>query len=151
MLSSDGRFFDSCPSRSGKGVEEVEGAKMMPSLPIDGLCPFHAEPVDSTDGTCRVCRMKNVVSLDDKRAGRMPHLSGEARCMLCGKEWVAVAPVGTPWLECPECHSEKGYMKFQVQRTGSEWICNCGNDLFRVTPDGYYCPNCGEWQKGNIK
>jgi len=95
--------------------------------------------------------MADIIDLSKERNDRLPHLSGEARCMLCGKEWVAVAPVGTPWLECPECHSEKGYMKFHVQRTGSEWICNCGNDLFRVTPDGYYCPNCGTWQKGNLK
>lgn len=77
-----------------------------------------------------------------------PHLSGEAVCMLCGHEWVAVVPVGTVWLECSECHSMKGHLKYAVQRDGNEWCCGCGNGLFRVTPDGYYCPNCGEWQRG---
>jgi len=121
--------------------------------PIGELCQKHRAPIDDLFGlTCPACRMPNgVVSLADKRAERTPHLSGEAKCMLCSKEWVAVAPVGTPWLECPECHAVKGYMKFNVQRTKSEWVCNCGNDLFRVTPDGYYCPNCGAWQEGNLK
>ena len=90
--------------------------------------------------------MSKIISLQKERESRRPHLSGEARCMLCSYEWVAVALVGTLWLECPSCHSEKGYLKFPVQRTGLEWICICGNDLFRVTPEGYYCPNCGVWQ-----
>jgi Zn finger protein HypA/HybF involved in hydrogenase expression len=86
----------------------------------------------------------SVINLDDKR----PHLSGPAKCMSCNHEWQAVAPIGTEWLECPECHLEKGRLAYPVQRYGLEWKCHCGNDLFRMTPDGCYCPNCGEWQKG---
>jgi Zn finger protein HypA/HybF involved in hydrogenase expression len=77
-----------------------------------------------------------------------PNLEGEALCMQCQHEWAAVCPIGVVWLECPECHSMKGHMKYDVQRDGHEWKCRCGNDLFRVTPDGYYCPNCGTWQTG---
>ncbi len=90
--------------------------------------------------------MAEIVDLADRRADRTPHLSGEARCMLCGHEWQAVAPVGVPWLECPACRYMKGHFKYAVQRSGVEWTCQCGNDLFRVTPDGYYCPGCGAWQ-----
>jgi hypothetical protein len=24
--------------------------------------------------------------------------------------------------------------------------CDCGNQLFNITPDGHFCPNCGEYQ-----
>ena len=75
-------------------------------------------------------------------------LSGEAHCMQCKHEWAASVPVGVTWLECPECHSMKGMLKYTVQRDGLEWHCKCGCDLFKMTPDGFYCPNCGEWQTG---
>jgi len=32
-----------------------------------------------------------------------PHLVHEAVCFYCTKMWVAVAPVGTTELECPQC------------------------------------------------
>jgi len=88
--------------------------------------------------------MGTVVNLSDRK----PHSSGPAHCMVCKYEWVAIAPVGVVWLECSNCGSMKGLFKYSCQREGSEWVCNCGNTLFCVTPDGTYCPNCGEWQKG---
>ena len=79
----------------------------------------------------------------------LPHLSGKARCLQCKHEWVAVCPVGTEWLECPECHSIKGHMLYSCLREDTaHWTCGCGNDLFYVVPEGIYCPNCGEWQNG---
>jgi Zn finger protein HypA/HybF involved in hydrogenase expression len=78
-----------------------------------------------------------------------PHLEGKARCLDCKHEWEAVAPAGTEWLECPECHSIKGRFVYHFEpETFTKWVCNCGNDLFYATPDGYFCPNCGEWQTG---
>lgn len=77
-----------------------------------------------------------------------PHMTGEARCMKCGREWVAAAPIGTEWLECPGCGTMHGTFKQPIERDGAHWVCKCGNELFRVTPDGYYCPACGEWQHG---
>lgn len=70
-----------------------------------------------------------------------PHISGKAHCIACKHEWVSVAPVGTVWLTCPECQTEKGLMKFPCVREG-------GNDLFHATKDRFYCPNCGNWQNG---
>jgi len=85
-----------------------------------------------------------IISLDDLK----PHMSGEARCLLCGHKWVSVSPTGTIWLECSECHTMKGTYIYPAIRDGAHWTCNCGNDLFYATPDGFYCPNCGEWQRG---
>lgn len=77
-----------------------------------------------------------------------PHITGDARCISCEYEWVAVAPVGAVWLECPACGSRKGLMRFACERDGLQWTCGCDNTLFHVTPDGIYCPNCGEYQQG---
>lgn len=87
--------------------------------------------------------MAEIINLQKEREDRRPHLSGQACCMLCAHEWIAVAPVGETWVECPVCHAHKGYLTYPVQRLGLEWQCACGNDLFRITPDGPYCPNCG--------
>jgi len=77
-----------------------------------------------------------------------PHGTGEAFCFQCKHTWVAVAPVGSTQLECPECHTMKGLWKFPFEpsvegREGGRWQCNCGNQLFYLTPKGYMCPNCG--------
>jgi Zn finger protein HypA/HybF involved in hydrogenase expression len=77
-----------------------------------------------------------------------PHLVGKATCLACSHEWTAVAPIGTLWLECPECTLERGRLIAQCQRDEPHWHCDCGNELFYVTADGYYCPNCGLYQKG---
>lgn len=82
-----------------------------------------------------------VVSLADRR----PHMSGAARCLDCKHEWQAVAPIGTLWLECPNCTLVRGRAIYHHSRDGVEYTCNCGNDLMRLKPEGCYCPNCGEW------
>jgi Zn finger protein HypA/HybF involved in hydrogenase expression len=71
-----------------------------------------------------------------------PHVSGKARCMTCQHEWVAVAPIGTDWLECPKCGGMKGFFKFQCEQEGEHWRCKCGSWLFAITQNGVYCPNC---------
>ena len=90
----------------------------------------------------------NVVDFASAKEAREPHNTGKARCIDCKHEWVAVAPVGTVWLICPACVLERGRFIYQHQREGAHWTCHCNNDLFYVTPEGCYCPNCGEWQKG---
>lgn len=76
-----------------------------------------------------------------------PHKTGEARCMSCAHQWIAVAPIGVTWMECPACSAEKGYFIYPCLRDGNHWTCNCGNDLFQITQEGTYCPNCGNWQQ----
>jgi Zn finger protein HypA/HybF involved in hydrogenase expression len=86
--------------------------------------------------------MNNVINLDEAR----PHLSGKARCLDCKHEWEAVAPLGATWLQCPGCSLFRGRFIGEILRDKLlHYTCNCGNDLFYVTLDGTYCPNCGEW------
>ncbi len=88
-----------------------------------------------------------VIDLNQTKQERERSLSGAARCLACQHEWVAVAPVGSIWLECPSCTLIRGRFVAQVELDGDHWHCNCGNDLFNATPEGVYCPNCGTWQK----
>lgn len=78
-----------------------------------------------------------------------PHNCGTSRCMACGHEDVTVAPVGVVWMECSACHAQKALFVGACEQQGAaHWTCACGNDLFHVTPEGLYCPNCGAWQQG---
>lgn len=87
--------------------------------------------------------MGDVVDLAEHR----PHSSGEATCLACKHEWVAVAPSGVVWMECPACGLMRGRYKFHHCHVDKKhWTCNCGNDLFSLTPDFIYCPNCGARQ-----
>ena len=91
----------------------------------------------------------NVVSL----AANRQHLSGLAHCTACKHEWVAVAPVGTVWLECPSCGTERGLMKSPVEPNDGEmeFRCNCGCRIFGIrsneTGDVWiFCVSCGTVQ-----
>jgi Zn finger protein HypA/HybF involved in hydrogenase expression len=83
-------------------------------------------------------------------AEHRPHLSGKARCTACGHEWVAVAPVGTLWFDCPACHTERGlYVAPITDVDGSShiFLCPCGGDAFAIHLfDGVaivHCVRCG--------
>lgn len=95
--------------------------------------------------------LAEVVSLAEWREEHTPHLSGKAVCLSCKHRWVAVAPAGSLWLECPKCRHDWGRYVEHVQREGPHWHCACGNDLFYVTPEGSYCPMCGVWTKGAVE
>lgn len=84
--------------------------------------------------------MGELILLDNQR----PHLAGTGYCIQCKHEWAAVAPVGTTCLECPSCGSFKGIMKGLTEPEGLVFACNCGNNLFFLTPNNYpMCCNCG--------
>ncbi|MGH8446879.1 MAG: hypothetical protein ACREVL_16525 [Solimonas sp.] len=94
-----------------------------------------------------------VISLAERRAAREesrehdPHLSGPARCMQCSHQWVAVAPVGTVWLECPACHCVKGVFEGAVGpgQDDAQWRCACGGYLFYISKaHGVCCCQCGK-------
>jgi len=71
-------------------------------------------------------------------------LRGPAHCIGCQHEWEAITPVGVvSGLECPECGCFKGVMTHEVYDGDSGYMCNCGNDLMRINPQGAYCANCG--------
>jgi len=86
---------------------------------------------------------EEVVSLADERQKRSPHISGAAKCLACQHRWMAVAPTGTIWLDCPSCTLERGRFIAQCEAEGPHLHCPCGCDLFYVHADYIYCPNCG--------
>lgn len=79
------------------------------------------------------------------------HVEGPAICLDCKHEWEAVIPQDSiesalDWLECPNCHLHKGRFKYKFTAGPDIWICACGNDLFQITSECVYCPNCGQEQ-----
>ena len=54
------------------------------------------------------------------------HWTGPAKCVGCGHRWVAVAPVGTVWLDCPSCLSPKGHAHhaFAAPDGAAVLVCN---------------------------
>jgi hypothetical protein len=91
-----------------------------------------------------------IIDLATHRQTATPHLSGMAKCLACGHEWQAVVEIEgfEGHLECSECGTCNGILKYPVKRDGYMWRCGCGNTLFTLTPYGPYCPWCGAWCKG---
>jgi hypothetical protein len=81
---------------------------------------------------------------------RMPHLSGPAICTECEHKWRAVRVVerDAELMECPSCRKFFGVMR-GPQVPDMHWKCNCGSNLFYLTPDGHQCRSCAilsyEW------
>jgi hypothetical protein len=75
-----------------------------------------------------------------------PRLEGEAICLTCKDESMASAPIGTVFMECEKCGTFKKVFKYEIIRDNDHWTCGCGNDLFRITPEGTYCAVCGKRQ-----
>lgn len=77
----------------------------------------------------------------------VPHGAGTALCIDCRHEWEAAVPIGTEWFECPSCHTHKARWKFTFYPSDMVRQCNCGNQLFYMTPEGHLCANCGIYQR----
>lgn len=84
-----------------------------------------------------------VIDINERR----PYLSGMVQCMHCGHKHVAVAPVGTHWQECPECHTMMAVWVNPIERGTETWECRCGGIFFRCNRQGPYCARCGVYQK----
>jgi hypothetical protein len=89
----------------------------------------------------------SVVDFKQFKEDKEPHSRGPARCLDCKHEWEAIAHQDAVWLECPKCSLNKGRFLGAFSLGKFKWFCNCENDLFHITPDGSYCPNCGSWCK----
>ena len=75
-------------------------------------------------------------------------LRGPARCLGCGHTWEAVSPVGVYTdLECQNCSTDKG-IREGLMAPGTRFVCNCGNDVYYILPDGCLCIQCGVLAKG---
>ena len=94
--------------------------------------------------------MAEIIDLTKAREARTPHMTGPAKCLDCGHEWTAVAPTGTTWMVCPACGLQRGRFAYPAEAPDAHWVCDCGNDLFHVSPSGILCPNCGQWVQGAV-
>lgn len=69
-----------------------------------------------------------VISLAAAREERQPHWTGTAKCIDCGHQWEAVAPLGQRWVDCPSCGLNKGtpFRPFGADEGDRLLFCNCG-------------------------
>lgn len=78
----------------------------------------------------------------------VPTATGPAKCLACLHEWVFVIPSVQPALDlqCPACRLHRGKRMGLTIPGEDRWVCNCGNDLFLVTKDRVFCPQCATFQ-----
>lgn len=90
--------------------------------------------------------MGNVIELFKPK--EEPYAQGEAFCNGCGHVWQAIAPVGLVRFECPACQAMKGMWRFEFAPEQGQLVreCDCGNQLFYLTPEGHLCAGCGTYQ-----
>lgn len=81
--------------------------------------------------------------LATRRLLKSPHREGNARCLSCKHQWVAVAPAGTTTLECPSCATFQGVYLGVAQTENAQWQCACGEFVFFIDAHGPYCAHCG--------
>ena len=90
-----------------------------------------------------------IIDIAVERTKRTPYMTGKAECANCHHTWIGVAPLGITELECPSCHAAKGYFLGSVLRDREVFVCNCGCDVFRISPSvGPYCVHCAEAATG---
>jgi hypothetical protein len=98
--------------------------------------------------------MSEIIDFGKAKEERKPYASGHCYCMACNHEWLAVWPIGTIEMECPECKSMRGRSKYDYGLPDGThvWSCQlCGNQLFNLLPDRVHCPGCGcQWDYGDI-
>lgn len=82
--------------------------------------------------------MSKVVDIITAR----PHLAGKCICLQCKYEWEGVAPLGTLYLQCPECWLDKGIFNC-VTFPERYWECKCGCAHFAVGVSHIVCLFCG--------
>lgn len=92
-----------------------------------------------------------------------PHYSGEAHCLACGHDWMAVAKVGTPasmpgpdraTLTCPACSASRGVLKYHVIYSSAKFVyscTSCGCTLFSIVLSANgdpctACAGCGQFR-----
>ena len=74
---------------------------------------------------------------------------GDAICLECKREWIAVIKIGTWQLECPSCSTFKGVYKYPFNFKEGTLVrqCNCGCEYFLISTEGHLCAKCGAYQE----
>lgn len=93
--------------------------------------------------------MSNVVPFARKaEEPQEQHGTGAAFCFACHHTWTAVVPTGVTEFACPKCERHTGRWCFPFYPSEDQMVreCNCGNQLFYLTPEGHLCASCGIYQ-----
>lgn len=88
--------------------------------------------------------MADVVDLAAFRAAEEPeeeiesanHLSGPAKCLACGHEWIAVAGVGDECFDlvCPKCDTRRGQRVYPANAPegAATYTHKCGSQYYTI-------------------
>jgi len=75
------------------------------------------------------------------------HTEGEAVCLYCWHQFETEVPIGRAWIDCPHC--KRLFARFKgptLYNNRPHWHClSCQGDVWRITPDGAYCIDCGKF------
>lgn len=93
--------------------------------------------------------LKAAKECDPLDEDAIQHGAGEAFCFACDHTWTAVVPTGVKEFECPNCRRVTGRWKFWFAPCEGQKVrvCDCGNQLFYLTPEGHMCASCGVYQR----
>lgn len=75
---------------------------------------------------------------------RMPGFHGKALCLDCGYEFEGHRNFDHAFIQCPKCRLFRGKHIYPIVTDTPHFTCNCGNDIFHITPTFFYCPACGK-------
>ncbi len=104
--------------------------------------------------------MSKVIQFNNTPEPKTITLSGAAKCLQCQHEFeYSCSGISKGiesddnweylWFECPECKCEKATFTYTgMPEDTTVWACGCGNHLFYVTKDGFYCPLCCKTNPG---
>lgn len=91
-----------------------------------------------------------VVDIQQERQDRELHKTGKARCICCGNEFVAVAPVGVHNMECTQCGQMMAFFVYPIQPDTGDLVWRCDNckceafsQIIRNGKHCFWCVGCG--------
>jgi hypothetical protein len=98
--------------------------------------------------------MSEVIEFKKLQAESTVTTSGAAKCFQCQHEFEYSCSNPSSgnesddnweflWFECPECKCMKAtFIYTGLPEDKTMWCCGCGNHLFYIVKDGFYCPIC---------
>ena len=86
--------------------------------------------------------------MENSRTGTAQNAQQGLVCFACGAIYEKPTLTPTEWGPCPSCGLKALATHTPAQPMSPALHCDCGNALFNVTPDGVFCPRCGEYQQG---
>ncbi len=82
----------------------------------------------------------------EEKIKEQPYLEGLCKCLACGNQWQAVAPLGNHRVPCLRCGLNRGVWVNPIEPNAHTVQCgNCLGRLWYVSPGAWIsCASCGQ-------